>query len=150
MYMDIFFELGIFPNPTPQERGSFFLTLEACETRVDPEDRTQAGRLPLASATTEPPARWQCTWNIVVQKNVLYAYKETVLSRNHQSLFPNTACSGDRPLSSSMYSIISITNISYALVVMTLKCVQSQMLYVEIMAFPFSGQIVSLVDSVLL
>jgi hypothetical protein len=33
---------------------------------------------------------------------------------------------------------------------MTLKCVQSQMLYVEIMAFPFSGQIVSLVDSVLL
>jgi hypothetical protein len=49
-----------------------------------------------------------------------------------------------------MYSIIIITNISYALVVLTLKRVQSQMLYVEIMAFPFSGQMVSLVDSVLL
>jgi hypothetical protein len=47
-----FFLVGDFTQPHSTGAGSFFLALEACDTRVDPEDRTWAGKLPLASATT--------------------------------------------------------------------------------------------------
>jgi hypothetical protein len=54
-----FFLVEDFPQPHSTGAGSFFLALEVCDTRVDLEDRTWAGRLPLASTTTEPPAgKW--------------------------------------------------------------------------------------------
>jgi hypothetical protein len=56
-YYKFFLNCGFSPIPLHKSRGSFFLTLEACDACIDPEDRTRVGRLPLASTTAEPPAR---------------------------------------------------------------------------------------------